>query len=288
MIWTKPIKSFSVEELYAIFSYFYILSYSKGLMSNSNIIFIEKLALDLDYQEYISNLIENQINLKINFNDCKLIEKISYPISYKDSQKIFYQVAEEIYQSSINNEFSQSVSNLISIGFKPYSHINLNSQDNANENNKSYSLKDLSQINLNLLTLSQTTVEMFESLNKTNNILEINSQELHKTKAEYQQLTSEYDQLTKLNQQTQSQLQKTQSQLQTTQSQLQKTQSQLQKTQSQLNDKNNQLHTTQINLNETSHELIKTKQIVEAMESSKFWKLRQIWFYFKKAFGFNS
>jgi glycosyltransferase involved in cell wall biosynthesis len=70
----------------------------------------------------------------------------------------------------------------------------------------------------------------------------------------------------KIIQQTQSQLQQTQSQLQQTQSQLQQTQSQLQQTQSQLQ---------------------KTEEAIAAMETSKFWKARQVWFQIKQLVDYN-
>ncbi|MBD2488092.1 glycosyltransferase [Aulosira sp. FACHB-615] len=67
------------------------------------------------------------------------------------------------------------------------------------------------------------------------------------------------------------QLQHTQSQLQHTQSQLQHTQSQLQHTQSQLQHTQSELERSQI--------------MIAAMESSKFWQMRTVWFNFRNAIG---
>ncbi len=71
--------------------------------------------------------------------------------------------------------------------------------------------------------------------------------------------------------QTQTELQKTQTELQTTQTELQTTQTELQKTQAELQ--------------KTQAELQKTQERVISMESSKFWKLRKVWIYFKHALG---
>ena len=59
-----------------------------------------------------------------------------------------------------------------------------------------------------------------------------------------------------------------------TQSQLQQTQSQLQQTQSQLQQTQSQLHCKQVEYQDA-------RSMILAMESSKFWKLRKVWFYIK-------
>ncbi|MCW5314789.1 methyltransferase domain-containing protein [Nostoc sp. KVJ3] len=87
------------------------------------------------------------------------------------------------------------------------------------------------------------------------------------------------------NVETQSQLQQTQSQLQQTQSQLQQTQSQLQQTQSQLQQTQSQLQQTQSQLQQTQSQLQQTEERIAAIESSKFWKIRQAWFRIKQRIG---
>jgi len=86
-------------------------------------------------------------------------------------------------------------------------------------------------------------------------------------------------------QQTQTQLQQTQTQLQQTQTQLQQTQTQLQQTQAQLQQTQAQLQQTQAQLQQTQTQLQQTQARIEAMESSKFWKLRRAWFKVKKRLG---
>ena len=86
-------------------------------------------------------------------------------------------------------------------------------------------------------------------------------------------------------QQTQSELQQTQSELQQTQSKLQQTQSELQQTQSELQQTQSELQQTQSELQQTQSELQHFKNIITAMETSKFWKSRKIWFKFKDLLG---
>ena len=73
----------------------------------------------------------------------------------------------------------------------------------------------------------------------------------------------------------QSELERSQSQLQHTQSELGRSQSQLQHTQSELERSQSQLQHTQSELERSQNNIL-------AMESSKFWKLRQLWFKAKK------
>ncbi|NEO38055.1 MAG: class I SAM-dependent methyltransferase [Moorea sp. SIOASIH] len=86
-------------------------------------------------------------------------------------------------------------------------------------------------------------------------------------------------------QQTQTKLQQTQEQLQQTQEQLQQTQEQLQNTQVEL-VQSQQLQQSKITeLQQTQYELHHTKLEVAAMKTSKFWKLRSLWFKFKGFVG---
>jgi hypothetical protein len=80
-------------------------------------------------------------------------------------------------------------------------------------------------------------------------------------------------------QQLQSQWQETQVQLIESQNNTQHFQSQWQETQAQLSESNNHLQQLQRQLQETQAR-------IEAMETSKFWKLRQKWFSLKKRLGF--
>ena len=69
-------------------------------------------------------------------------------------------------------------------------------------------------------------------------------------------------------------LQQTQNELQQTQTELQQTQNELQQTQTELEEFQYQLYHCQVQLKEAQTTII-------AMETSKFWKLRRIWFKFK-------
>ncbi|MBF2014654.1 MAG: methyltransferase domain-containing protein [Rivularia sp. T60_A2020_040] len=107
-------------------------------------------------------------------------------------------------------------------------------------------------------------------------------------------------------QSTQTEFEKTQVQLKQTQAQLEKVQSQLQQTKIQVPEVENQLNSYRVKLKETQNQLqqiqqqwedsqIKLQQahsgwehcqqIIKAMETSKFWKLRQRWFEIKNFVG---
>ncbi|MFN6539003.1 MAG: glycosyltransferase [Nostoc sp. EkiNYC01] len=83
----------------------------------------------------------------------------------------------------------------------------------------------------------------------------------------------------------QSQLQDTQLQLERSQSQLQDTQLQLERSQSQLQDTQLQLERSQSNLLETQIELERSEGTIIAMNTSKFWRMRKIWFTFRHGVG---
>jgi hypothetical protein len=72
--------------------------------------------------------------------------------------------------------------------------------------------------------------------------------------------------------------------LQHTQSELQHTQSELQHTQSELQHTQSELQHTQSELQHTQSELQHTQSIIDAMKTSKFWKLRTMCFLLKKKF----
>ena len=80
----------------------------------------------------------------------------------------------------------------------------------------------------------------------------------------------------------QCQLEKTQVELQNYQCQLEKTQVELQNYQCQLEKTQVELQNYQCQLEKTQVELVRSQVMIAAMESSKFWKLRTIWFQIKK------
>ncbi|NET67212.1 MAG: class I SAM-dependent methyltransferase [Moorea sp. SIO1G6] len=83
----------------------------------------------------------------------------------------------------------------------------------------------------------------------------------------------------------QTQFKQTQEQLQQTQEQLQQTQEQLQNTQVELVQSQQLQESKSIELQQTQYELHHSKLEVAAMKTSKFWKLRSLWFKFKGLVG---
>ena len=80
-------------------------------------------------------------------------------------------------------------------------------------------------------------------------------------------------------------LAQTQQQLGQTQQQLEQAQQQLGQTQQQLGQTQQQLGQTQQQLGQTQQELNRSRAQVEAMQTSKFWKLRSAWFQVKRTIG---
>ncbi len=83
----------------------------------------------------------------------------------------------------------------------------------------------------------------------------------------------------------QSKLMFTQTQLQDTQNELIATQNQLQNTQNELISAQTQVETMENQLVSVSGELARSRDRILAMESSKFWKLRTLWFKIRQSFG---
>jgi glycosyltransferase involved in cell wall biosynthesis len=67
-----------------------------------------------------------------------------------------------------------------------------------------------------------------------------------------------------------------------TQAYLHQTQADLHQTQAELGTIQTQLHQTQVQLQQSQMDLETAQVMISAMESSKFWKLRQIWMHFKR------
>ena len=108
--------------------------------------------------------------------------------------------------------------------------------------------------------------------------LQQNQSELQQSQSELQQIRSEL-------QQSQLGLQQTQSELQQTQSELQQTQSELQQTQSDLLQNQTELQQTQSELNQEKTKSQYLVQTIQAMETSKFWKIRNTWVQLKRLGG---
>ena len=84
---------------------------------------------------------------------------------------------------------------------------------------------------------------------------------------------------------TQSQLTQIKAELEETQSQLEETRGGLAETRGELAETRGELAETRGELAETRGELEEAKATIEAMESSKFWQIRKIWFNVKRAIG---
>ncbi len=109
--------------------------------------------------------------------------------------------------------------------------------------------------------------------------------QLNETKAELEQTQVNLHATRSELEQTQAHLHATQAELERSQVNLHATQTELGTTQQELERSLLQLHATQTELGTTQQELLFSKQTIEAMQSSKFWKLRQQWFKLKKIVG---
>jgi glycosyltransferase involved in cell wall biosynthesis/GT2 family glycosyltransferase len=126
------------------------------------------------------------------------------------------------------------------------------------------------QFNYTYPQLYQTQLELQQThaqLTQTALELQQTYGQLHQTNLKAQQAEAQSQRIASLLQGTQSELQQTKSELQQTKSELQQTQSSLQQTQSNLHDANEEIN---------------------AMKTSKFWKLRNKWFKVKKCLGLGN
>jgi ubiquinone/menaquinone biosynthesis C-methylase UbiE len=146
------------------------------------------------------------------------------------------------------------------------------------------------------LTQSQSQLQQTQSeLTQSQSQLQQTQSELTQSQSQLQQTHTHWEKTQLQLQQTQAELTQSQSQLQQTQAELTQSQSQLQQNQSELTQSQSQLQQTQEEWEKTQTQLRhslagweRSHTIIEAIESSKFWKLRQIWFKFKQAIGLQS
>jgi glycosyltransferase involved in cell wall biosynthesis/SAM-dependent methyltransferase len=124
--------------------------------------------------------------------------------------------------------------------------------------------------------------EQYSKLQKTHQQLQT---QLNFTQAELEQTQAQLKQ-------NQPELQRLQSQWQQSQQELERSQSQLHQTQAELERSRSQLHQTQAELKkfqslvpQINAQLQQLKNIICAMESSKFWQLRSLWFQVRHSFG---
>ena len=147
--------------------------------------------------------------------------------------------------------------------------------------------------------LQQTQAE----LERTQSQLQHTQAELERTQSNLQHTQIELERSQSQLQQTQVELERSQSQLQQIQVELEQSQSRLQQTLTALEQFQVQLQKpdeeyqnkfdyvyqqwqeTQRLLQQAQSEWRQTQDMIQAMETSKFWKLRQIWFQFKRTIG---
>jgi 2-polyprenyl-3-methyl-5-hydroxy-6-metoxy-1,4-benzoquinol methylase len=84
------------------------------------------------------------------------------------------------------------------------------------------------------------------------------------------------------------QLQQTQEELVNSQLQLQQTQEELVNSQLQLQQTQEKLVNSQLQCQQTQEELVRSQAMIEAMKTSKFWKMRTQWFKLKKLVGLKT
>lgn len=152
-----------------------------------------------------------------------------------------------------------------------------------------------SELQLTRFELQQAQFELQQSqpvVQQAQSSLQQSQTELQQTQAELQQTQAELHQTQSKLHQTQSKLQQAQSKLQQAQSELQQAQSGLQHTQSDLQHTQSELQKAQYGWRQTQSELTQAQtesesfqQIIQSMETSKFWKLRKNWFQLKGLIG---
>ncbi|MGD1913462.1 MAG: methyltransferase domain-containing protein [Rivularia sp. (in: cyanobacteria)] len=109
--------------------------------------------------------------------------------------------------------------------------------------------------------------------------------QLYQTKVQLEEVQNQLQETQFKFQELQNQLQQNQIQLEGAQNQLKQNQSQFQQEQIQLQEVLQQWEDSQIKLQQAHGGWEHSQQIIKAMESSKFWKLRQTWLKLKNSFG---
>ena len=158
-------------------------------------------------------------------------------------------------------------------------------------------------------TLHKQYLQAIEKLNKSENQLDNLRIELQESKIQLAAKYAEFEQTQTQLQQTQTQLEESQIQLQQTIAELQEATNQIQQHQVKLEETQNQLKQTlsqfqqqkiqlqqiqqqwedsQIKLKQAHAGWEHCQQIIKAMETSKFWKLRQTWFQIKHSVGLKT
>ncbi len=130
-------------------------------------------------------------------------------------------------------------------------------------------------------SLSQEVERSQSQLQQTQTEFERSQSQLQRTQAEFERSQSQLQQTQAEFERSQSQLQQTQTEFERSQSQLQQTQAEFERSQSQLQQTKNDYEILQHHQEETHRQLELSNETIAAMKTSKFWKLRVLWFKFK-------
>ncbi|MBO3463324.1 methyltransferase domain-containing protein [Aetokthonos hydrillicola Thurmond2011] len=148
-----------------------------------------------------------------------------------------------------------------------------------------------SQLNQIKVELEQLQIELQEKTGQ----LECSQFQIQQKQSELELSKVEIQQKQIYLNESQFQLEQTQAELEQTQAELQKAQVELQENQAEVRQIQCQIQQTQTEWQETQTKLQQAHQgwescqnIIKAMESSKFWKLRQAWFRLKRSLGLKA
>ncbi|MEA5594382.1 methyltransferase domain-containing protein [Rivularia sp. UHCC 0363] len=125
--------------------------------------------------------------------------------------------------------------------------------------------------------LDNLQIELQESKNQ----LQIEHTEISRSQTQLEQTQAQLQEVHTQLEQTEVEFKEAQNQLQKNQIQLEETQNQLKQEQTQLQQIQQQWEDSQIKLQQAHSAWEHCQQIIKAMETSKFWKIRQTWFQIK-------
>ncbi|MEH1913875.1 glycosyltransferase [Nostoc sp.] len=131
----------------------------------------------------------------------------------------------------------------------------------------------------------QDWLDVYKIGNHSKIELERSQSQLQQTQVELERSQSQLQQTQVELERSQSHLQQTQTELERSQSHLQQTQTELERSQSHLQQTQTELERSQSQLQQTQTELERSQCTIAAMNTSKFWQMRKIWFKFRHPVG---
>ncbi len=135
--------------------------------------------------------------------------------------------------------------------------------------------------------LQQELERSQSQLQQTQAELKQSQLQLQQIQVEFEQSQSELQQIQAEFEQSQLQLQQTQAEFEQSQLQLQQTQAEFEQSEFQLQQTQTELEQSQLQQQQIQTELDSSQKMITAMESSKFWKIRQFWFILKRMIGLS-